>query len=803
MTTLVVLCVNFSAYGAGVWKVAGSGFDQSVRGNPIVWRNGIVHYRTDQGDLNASVRGNDADAAIAWAFAQWTDVPTAAAAAVRDGQLGEDVNSSNVGAANGALQLPPDAQASGNERLIVVYDNGGAITDALLGAGASSPLACSTNATVSYVDQYASDGHFSHAVLVLNGNCFTSTAQLRYVLVRALGQILGVGWSQLNDNIVTGIPAATTADFAGWPRMHPLEGWCAAHCSYDSTLRPDDVAAISRLYPVTKANASQWPGKTLFRETTARVSGRVLFANGVGMNGVNVVARLLDPNTNQPSPIAAVSCVSGFLFRGNAGNPVTGYAGANGLRYDRFGGDDPALAGYYEIAGLPVPATTARYRISVEPVNPLYTGNLVVGPYDAMSVSPSGNFAAAIVDSISAGGDVTLDVSMQGSSAGPVFGSKASRWTQPLSVPSSGVWVSSMAAPGQTDYLSFLVRKNRSFTVEVTALDEAKHATQYKLAPVVGVWNASDPAGAPAAVMEGPFNATLPGISHLFAATSGDDVVTLGVADLRGDARPDYAYLGRILYAEDVQPSRVASGQGSITISGRGFTPQSTLWIGNTQAAVRSVNATRMVAAVPDISDGRYDVEVRDTLTGAVADMYHALQVGDPAASIVLASQISNATAAVGAISPQLLRVRVTASDGSPLAGEAVTFQVSPAASVLTACGGNPCTVLTNQAGEAQTGVLIGAVGANTVTATLRNGNAVSATFQGAQMAYSVTALVPEQWVAVASGSAAALLLPAKLVHNGNPVANVPLVFSSTDGALRRRWPRAPTRTALPPCSWR
>ena len=43
------------------------------------------------------------------------------------------------------------------------------------------------------------------------------------------------------------------------------------------------------------------------------------------MQGVNVVARWIDPATSQPSRTYAAASVSGFLFRGNAGNPATGF----------------------------------------------------------------------------------------------------------------------------------------------------------------------------------------------------------------------------------------------------------------------------------------------------------------------------------------------------------------------------------------------------------------------------------------------------------------------------------------------
>ena len=48
--------------------------------------------------------------------------------------------------------------------------------------------------------------------------------------------------------------------------------------------------------------------------------------------------------------------------------------------------------------------------------------------------------------------------------------------------------------------------------------------------------------------------ATRPGETWLQVTSNGDDVVRLGVADMRGDGRPDYAYSGWVLYADTVEP---------------------------------------------------------------------------------------------------------------------------------------------------------------------------------------------------------------------------------------------------------
>ena len=97
------------------------------------------------------------------------------------------------------------------------------------------------------------------------------------------------------------------------------------------------------------------------------------------MQGVNVVARLMV--LGQPSGQYVATSVSGFLFCGNAGNIIDGYLDANGLRYDRWGSDDPTLEGFFDLGELMIPTgqTTAEYQLSVEALDPDWS--MGVEPY--------------------------------------------------------------------------------------------------------------------------------------------------------------------------------------------------------------------------------------------------------------------------------------------------------------------------------------------------------------------------------------------------------------------------------------
>src|ERR1039457_4295611 len=113
-------------------------FDPTTAGIPLVWRQGLMRYSTDQGDLSPILPTASANTFVASAFSQWTSVPTAAVAATRSGQLAEDVNGSNVLVnSDGTISMPADIQPTATGTPVgIVYDYDGSVTDALIGSGA-------------------------------------------------------------------------------------------------------------------------------------------------------------------------------------------------------------------------------------------------------------------------------------------------------------------------------------------------------------------------------------------------------------------------------------------------------------------------------------------------------------------------------------------------------------------------------------------------------------------------------------------------------------------------------------------
>jgi hypothetical protein len=180
----------------------------------LTWTQGTISYYTDQGDLSSVLAGPSADSFVADAFSQWTSIPTAAVAAIHGGQLTENVSGANVAVSNGVITAPADiTPAAVNTPVGIVYDADGSVTNALLGQGAGSAASCFTYAAYGGVDNLGTNASFLHALVVLNGNCAQTSSQLpdvKYRLVRVLGRVLGLDWSQVNDNVLTPSPQRPT-----------------------------------------------------------------------------------------------------------------------------------------------------------------------------------------------------------------------------------------------------------------------------------------------------------------------------------------------------------------------------------------------------------------------------------------------------------------------------------------------------------------------------------------------------------------------------------------------------------------
>jgi len=799
---LLSLIAQQSAWAGGPHYVAGvSYFDASTKGTPLTWQQGIINYYTDQGDLSPILPGANADAFVADAFSRWIALPAAAVSATQVGHLAEDVNGTNVTVSNGMVTMPTDILPTAVSTPVgIVYDADGSVTNALLGQGAGGASSCFGNAAYGGVDNFSTDGHLQHALVVLNGNCAQTSDQLpdvKYRLVRVLGRVLGLDWSQANINVFNRSPAPTSGDFAGLTIMHALDPINCVPISlcFPNADQPkmDDRAALSRLYPVTAQNQPNFPGKQILSSSTVRIHGSVYFVDSNGqpaqpMQGVNVVARWINPTTGQPSGASVATSVSGFLFRGNAGNPATGFTDSSGQRLDRFGSDDPTVEGFFDLAGLEIPngASGAQYQLTVEPVDPNWSQP--VGPYGPWQVQPSGSTQPIIVTA-ALGGDTQQDILMQNSAIQEQDWFQPTSYASPAPLPAGGNWGGSFNASGNSDYFFFSGQNNRTLSVEVTALDESRAITENKAQPVIGMWGLVDPGTFPApANTPLAFNSVNFGMTRLDAILQASTTFRLGIFDYRDTSRPDYRYRARVFYADNVSPTRASVAGGTpLAVQGVGFRANTRATAGTTNATPLAVSANQVILIAPAMADGVQNLALADPATGSSSAMANVLTYGAGPSDTIKLIAGSNPATPVGGEAANPIRVKVLAADGvTPVSGASVFFTATPAVSFSACNGAGSCTVLADQSGQASTRVTPLTAGTISISAVLAPGSysnpqSVQTTLLATSSSLDISLPSPFAWIA--QGATLDMPLTARVLSNGSPIGGSTVNFQVMRGS--------------------
>jgi hypothetical protein len=775
-----------SVFAGGPKYIAGTSFfDPAAVGQPVHWAGGLVNYYVDKGPLNAAISNQQAVAMVDAAAALWSGVSTAGITLTDKGTLNEDVSGANVVPGNQNLEQPSDlAPTATNYPLGIIFDADGSVLDAVFGAYTSDPSNCENNGVTVWMDHLNTNATIAHAVMVLNGRCATTAnqvAMMTFQLERGFGRLLGLDAAQVNPGAITnGEPNGTE----GWPVMQPMTGACGPAggiCIPDyTTLRYDDIAAVNRMYPITTHNLAAFPGKVLTAANTVSIDGTITFRAGMGMQGVNVVARPLDGSGN-PLYQYTVTFVSGGYFSGKHGNPITGWTDTNGVLLSQWGSNDAALQGYFDLKYMPLPPgmTKATYQVTFERINPLYIDLDSVGPYIDGSPQASGTLSPILVQGMGAGQAQTLTVNV-GDSATGAYQDAISTQAAPRVLPSSGLWCGRLSQVGQTDWFNFPVRGNRTFTIITEALDEKGQASSAKAMPVLGIWDAFAPVGATPVGAAPGLNGNATGETWLQVSTEGDDVVRLGIADMRGDGRPDYAYDGWVLYADSVEPARLPASGGPIVIRGMGFHAVDTVLVGGKTAQVTGVSPNEITAIAPPAAagvSGSVDVEVDDL------PVYYAIAIVSGGVSydagtgdaLTLVNAPSN-TVPIGI--PLGFAVTALGPALAPAGGVTVTYTVVSGTATLD-CGKPSCSARTAGDGSATVNVTAVDGTASVVTASLINGSSVQAHFSGGAPPV-VSALT--QPLSLAAGATISWTTQVLVLNNGSPMAGQAVAWQSGGG---------------------
>jgi len=798
---LQLICLSpVCAFAGGPKYVAGTSFFNAANlGQPIHWAGGQVGYFVDQGALSATVSNQQATAMVDTAAAMWSAVPTAAVTLTDMGPLAEDVSGGNIGVANGQITAPADVTpGAASFPLAVIYDADGSVIDAIFGTGASQPTSCQLNGVWTWLDNIRPDTTVAHGVILLNGLCATTPAMVEmmsYEVERAFGRALGLDYAQVNPTALTGeLPGGT----AGWPVMEPLSGVCSqgggACIPNPSQLRYDDMAALNRMYPVTAANLSGFSGKKITAANTVSIQGTISFRTGTGMQGVNVVARPLDANGN-PLYQYTVSFVSGGYFNGNHGNPISGFTDAGGNLLTMWGGNAADMQGYFDLSGIPLPpgVTSANYQVTFEAIDPLYILTESVGAYVDGQVTPSGTLTPISVPGMTAGSAQTLTVDVADSALGGDEDAMGSA-TTPRILPLSGMWSGRLSQIGQTDWFSFPVRGGRTFTIVTEAVDAKGSPTETKAMPSIGVWDGFDAAGATAVGAAPGMNGLATGETWLRVSSQAADVVRIGIADQRGDGRPDYPYNGWVLYADRVTPERLPASGGMMVIQGMGFRLTDTVLVGGQAAMVVCISPNEISVIAPPAANGvsgSVDVEVDDSpslYAAAIVTAGVSYDSGNGDALTLNTAPMNTVPEGV----PMPFTVTALGSDMTAAGGVTVLYAVTSGTAKL-GCGQPICSVMASGDGRASMNVTAMDGTWSIVTASLTNGASLEAHFTGGTPPV-LAALTARQ--SVAAGATVTWTVQALVLNGGLPASGQTVNWQAAGSGIAAQGATAATTNA-------
>jgi hypothetical protein len=358
-------------------------------------------------------------------------------------------------------------------------------------------------------------------------------------------------------------------------------------------------------------------------------------------------------------------------------------------------------------------------------------------------------------------------------------------------MPVGGLWCGRLSQVGQTDWFNFAVRGNRIFTVITQALDETGAPTESKALPSIGVWDAFKPVGTTAVGAAPGLNGDATGETWLRVAASGDDVVRIGVSDLRGDGRPDYTYNGWVLYADTVSPTRLPASGGSITIEGMGFRLADTVLVGGQAATVTSITPNQITAVVPPALagvTGSVDLEVDDepALSAAAVIPGGVSYDSGNGDALTLNSAPSN-TVPIG--EPLPFSVTALGSNLAPAGGVTVIYTVSSGAATL-GCGLSVCSVVATGDGRATMNVTATSTTWSIVTAALTDGSSLEAQFVGGTPAV-LSVLTPQ--LSLAAGANFRWTVQALVENNGIPLSGQSVTWQNPSAGIAAPSPASVT----------
>jgi hypothetical protein len=277
-------------------------------------------------------------------------------------------------------------------------------------------------------------------------------------------------------------------------------------------------------------------------------------------------------------------------------------------------------------------------------------------------------------------------------------------------------------------------------------------------------------------------------MTALAVDTIADGDLLAGIADQRGDGRPDYIFHGRLLYASQVYPTVLPLAGGVITITGSGFRPGMLVSFGGGSlaapipATVTNITPTLVVAMAPPQTapTGSVDLVLTDPATNGIAVIASGISYG--AATNDVMSIVTPLPASLGVGVPAAFTVRVYGPDQiTPVGYVPVTFSFLAGSARFNACGSSPCTANTTGDGFATIQVIPTAAGLITVQAALTNGDTLQAQLTGAATPAIATLSAP---LFIAPNGSFTWLPAVELWNGQTPAGSVPVNWSGSGASV-------------------
>lgn len=313
--------------------------DSSGSGNPIKWEDNSLKWIVDGGPLNSAVSNQTALRWVNRLFGVWRDaeldsekwgsLPVINLEMQYSGTLAYDINLSNY--YNVAILFQPKA--------VIIFDAIGEIIDSELGEGAK-------NYVVGFASPFSNgSGYLSGGVVVLNGLFVDGDRnnsgelyeeEFKAAILHEIGHLLNLDHTQANIEAAERIDGYDFSLTDEIPTMYPV-----LYSEDQLNLHADDKIALAEQYP-----------SDYYASYFCKIAGELKDADGLPMQGVDVVARATDP-VFEWSDVR--SYVSGVAYPMGTAN------------------------GEYVLGGV-VPGR--GYNVGYRGIDPLFTGGSSIAPFD-------------------------------------------------------------------------------------------------------------------------------------------------------------------------------------------------------------------------------------------------------------------------------------------------------------------------------------------------------------------------------------------------------------------------------------